>query len=236
MTDDMNEEPTPPTDVRRSRGIRRVARPARHAIASVAAAAEPLVGRIGDAVEGVERSISVQPGMRVRRIRRRAANPLPYLNEAHPDVRRAHSVQVGLRTIPVDAIAGTAVGGGDQRGGDFLPLKQFRGGNWRSRWQRLNRAQDSLAILPPIEAVKHKGQYWVTDGHNRVALALYSGQPEIDASIVELVAPGDRRTEPLGTLAPTLAGSQTLRTRAEGLPASGALAHEDRVATDRDDG
>ena len=236
MTDDMNDEPTPPTAARRSLGIRRVARPARDAVASVAAAAEPLVGRIGDAVEGVERSISERPGIRIRRIRRRAANPLPYLNEAHPDVRRARSVQVGLRTIPVEAIAGTAVGGGDQRGGDFLPLKPFRGGNWRARWQRLNRAQDSLAILPPIEAVKYKGQYWVLDGHNRVASALYNGQPEIDASIVELVAPGERRTEPLGTLAGTLAGSQTLRTRAEGLPASGALAHEDRVATDRDDG
>jgi len=235
MSDDIDQEPTRPTDTQRARAIRRVANPARHAIASVAAAAEPLVGRIGDAVEGVERSIAERPGMRVRRIRRRAANPLPYLNDAYPDVRLARSVQVGLRTIPVDAIAGTAVGGGDQRGADFLPLKQFRGGNWKSRWQRLNRAQDSLAILPPIEAVKYKGQYWVLDGHNRVALALYSGQPEIDASIVELVAPGEQRTEPLGTLAPTLAGSQTLRTRGEGLPASGALSHEDRVASDPDD-
>ena len=36
-------------------------------------------------------------------------------------------------------------------------------------------------------------------------------------------------------LAPTLAGSQTLRTRGEGLPPSGALSHEDRVASDPDD-
>jgi len=216
--------------------MRRVARPARRAIASVAAAADPLVERIGDAVEGVERSIAERPGMRVRRVRRRASHPLPYLNDEHPDVRLARSVQVGLRTIPVEQIAGTAVGGGDQRGGDFLPLRPFRGGNWQSRWQRLNHAQDSLAILPPIEAVKYKDRYWVIDGHNRVALALYSGQPEIDASIVELVAPGDRRTEPLGALAPTLSGSQTLRTRGEGLPASGALSHEDRVAGDSDDG
>ena len=236
MTDDIDGESKPLPDTRRTRGMRRVSRPARAAIASVAAAAEPLVGRIGDAVEGVERSIAERPGMRVRRVRRRAGSPLLYLNDVYPDVRLARSVQVGLRTIPVDAIAGTAVGGGDQRGGDFLPLKRFRGGNWKSRWQRLNRAQDALAILPPIEAVKYKGQYWVIDGHNRVALALYSGQPEIDASVVELVAPGDQRTEPLGTLAGTLAGSQTLRTRGEGLPASGALAHEDRVGSDPDAG
>lgn len=207
----------------------RVARPARQALATVAAAAEPLVERVGHAVEGVADSITERPGMRVRRVRQRAADPLPYLNDVYPEVRRARPVPVGLRTIPVDEVAGTAVGGGDQRGGDFLPLKPFRGRNWSGRWQRLNRAQDALAILPPIEVVKHGGRYWVVDGHNRVGLALYNGQPEIDASIVELVPPGGRRTEPVVDLAPTLAGSRTLRTRGEGRPASGALAHEDRL-------
>jgi hypothetical protein len=219
---------------RRRTAIRRVAGPAREALATVAAAAEPLVERIGEAVEGVERSIVERPGMRVRRVRRRAASPLAYLNDVHPDVRLARPVQVGLRTIPVDEIAGTAVGGGGQRGGDFLPLKPFRGRNWVSRWHRLNRAQNELAILPPIEVVKHGGRYWVIDGHNRVASALYNGQPEIDATIVELVPPGERRSEPVLDLAPTLSGSRTLRTRAEGRPASGVLGHEDRRAPDRD--
>ena len=199
----------------------------------MAAAAEPLVERVGHAVEGVAGSISERPGMRVRRVRRMGAQPLPYLNDLHPDVRSARPVQVGLRTIPVEEIAGTAVGGGDQRGGDFLPLKPFRGRNWSGRWQRLNRAQDSLAILPPIEVVKHRGRYWVIDGHNRVGLALYQGQPEIDATIVELVPPGERRTEPVVDLAPTMGGSRTLRTRGAGRPASDALAHEDRIAGER---
>ena len=230
VTDDRMDDLKPARESPRRTRIRRVTRPAREALASVAAAAEPLVERVGHAVEGVAGSIAERPGMRVRRVRRRAATPLPYLNDAHSDVRRARPVPVGLRTIPVDEIAGTAVGGGDQRGGDFLPLKPFRGRNWSGRWQRLNRAQDSLAILPPIEVVKHRGRYWVVDGHNRVALALYNGQPEIDATIVELVPPGERRTEPVVDLAPTMAGSRTLRTRGEGLAASEALAHEDRLS------
>ncbi|HET8784544.1 MAG TPA: hypothetical protein VFM38_02840 [Candidatus Limnocylindrales bacterium] len=236
MSDDPRTERQPTKGEARPGPIRRVAGLAKGALATTTAVAEPIVSRIGDAVEGVERSLSERPGARIRRIRRRAATPLPYLNDVHPDVRLARPVQVGLRTIPVDQIAGTAVGGGDQRGGDFLPLKPFRGANWQTRWQRLNRAQDALAILPPIEVVKYKGRYWVIDGHNRVALALYSGQPEIDASIVELVPPGERRTEPLGALAPTLAGSRTLRTRGEGLPASDVLSHEDRVVGDPDGG
>ena len=212
---------------------RRAVKATRKAVSTIGSnvveAAEPIVERIGQAVDEVGRSIVERPGMRVRRIRRLGRTPLTYLNDIHPDVRLARPVQVGMRTIPVDEIAGTAVGGGDQRGGDFLPLKPFRGRNWITRWQRLRRAQDGLAILPPIEVVKHGGRYWVVDGHNRVGLALYTGQPEIDATITELVAPGERRTEPIVTLAPTVGGSQSLRTAASGYRASEVLAHEDRV-------
>jgi len=235
VTDDASKEIQETPEAERRSGIGRVARTGRDALASMAAAAEPLVERVGQAVEDAGRSFAERPGMRVRRVRRRGSQPLPYLNDVHPDVRSARRVQVGLRTIPVDEIAGTAVGGGDQRGGDFLPLKPFRGRNWTSRWQRLNRAQDALAILPPIEVVKHGDRYWVIDGHNRVGLALYTGQPEIDATIVELVPPGERRTEPVLELASSMAGSRTLRTRGEGRVASDELAHEDRLGADRTD-
>jgi hypothetical protein len=157
------------------------------------------------------------------------ASPLPYLQDVHPDARLARPVQVGLRTIDVDDIAGTAVGGGAQRGGDFLPLKQFRGKNWAARWQRLKQAQESLAILPPIDVQKYGGRYWVVDGHNRVALAKYSGQREIDANIVELVPPGGRRTEPILSLAATAAESRSVRTAGSGHPPSHALSRNDPV-------
>jgi hypothetical protein len=207
----------------------RMAAPARRAIRSVATG---VVSGIGQAVDGVERSIAERPGARVRRVRRRAAEPLPFLNDVHPEVRLARPVQVGLRTIPVDEIAGTAVGGGDQRAGDFLPLKAFRGKNWAARWARLRRSQDRLAVLPPIDVFKHGGRYWVVDGHNRVGLALYAGQPDIDAEIIELVAPGERRSEPILTLAPTVAGSVALRTAATGHRPSEALTHEDVLTSD----
>ncbi len=239
--------PEPAGRTPRDRGVQRVTKPARKAMKSirsgmaaaadgvaaaadgVAAAAEPLVGRIEQAVDDVERALAERPGARVRRVRRMSARPLAYLNDVHPDVGKALPVQVGLRTIPVEDIAGTAVGGGAQRGGDFLPLRAFRGRNWTSRWVRLNRAQSDLAILPPIEVVKHGGRYWVVDGHNRVGLALYHGQPEIDASITELVASGERRSEPIVTFAPTFAGSRALRTAGGGQRPSDALSHEDGI-------
>ncbi len=238
-------EAAEPTTARRR--VKRVTKPARKAMKSIrsgmsaaadgmaaaadgmAAAAEPLVGRIEQAVDDVERALAERPGARVRRVRRMGTQPLAYLNDVHPDVGRALPTQVGLRTIPVEDIAGTAVGGGAQRGGDFLPLRPFRGRNWNGRWQRLNRAQNDLAILPPIEVVKHGGRYWVVDGHNRVGLALYHGQPEIDATITELVASGDRRSEPIVTFAPSIAGSRALRTAGGGHRPSDLLSHEDGI-------
>ena len=216
---------------------RRGAEPARKAIdaiealvTGVAAAAEPFVDRVGQVIGGAERTWHERPGARVRRVRRMGATPLPYLYDVHPDARLARPVQVGLRTIDVADIAGTAVGGGDQRGGDFLPLKPFRGQNWAARWLRLKRAQERLAILPPIDVLKYAGHYWVVDGHNRVALALYGGQVAIDANVVELVPMGGERTEPIGLLGASAVESRSVRTAASGHRPSDALTREDPIA------
>ncbi len=212
--------------------------PARRAMerirSGVAAAREPIAGRVSHAVGDVERTWNERPGARVRRVRRMAALDLPYLYDIHPEARSARPVDVGLQTIDIADIAGTAVGG-HQRGGDFLPLKPSRTTNWASRWQRLRRASDHLAVLPPIDVVKYAGRYWVVDGHNRVALALYNGQVAVDANLVELVPLGGRRTEPIASLAPSAAGSRAVRTAGSGQSPSHTLTREDAIATDGPD-
>lgn len=229
--------------------VRRISQPARKAIDAiqsgvsaavggvhaaadgVAAVTEPLVDRVQEAIEDFGRSWQERPGARVRRVRRMAAQPLPNLYDLYPEARQARPVQVGLRTIDVADIAGTGVGGGHQRGGDFLPLKPFRGQNWLARWQRLRRAQDALAILPPIDVAKYAGRYWVIDGHNRVALALYGGQVGIDANVTELVPMGGQRTEPIGSLAASAAESRSIRTAGAGHRPSDALSLEEPLVT-----
>jgi hypothetical protein len=157
---------------------------------------EPVVERVAGAIEGAvkaavratNRRLDEMPGARVRRLRRQARTPLPFLYDDHPDARLAPPRELGTMTIDVDDIAGTAVGPPGQRGGDFLPTKPFRSLNWAARWQRIRAAHDRLAILPPIDVFRYAGRYWVVDGHNRVAAALYTGQVQIDANVVELGA------------------------------------------------
>jgi hypothetical protein len=229
-----------PTDGEEARSVARPAgrasepaRKAREAFGAlregVASAAEPIVDRVNQAIGDVGRSWDERPGARVRRVRRMGSAPLANLYEVHPDARLARPVQVGTRTTDVGDICGTAVGGGDQRGGDFLPLKPFRGANWTGRWQRLRKAQDRLAILPPIDVVKYAGCYWVLDGHNRVALALYGGQIAVDATIVELIPPGGQRTEPVLSLAASVAESRSLRAAGGGDRPSDALSPDERL-------
>jgi hypothetical protein len=221
------QEAATPADGATMRSIKRRARGARRVVgaikSSAEAAAEPFVERVTQAIGDAEQLWHERPGARVRRVRRLGLKPLPYLMDVHPGARLARPVQVGLRSIDVDEIAGTAVGGGEQRGGDFLPLKQFRGANWRGRWQRLRSAHERLADLPPIDVVKHRDRYWVVDGHNRVGLAKYGGQVAIDANIVELVPPGERRTEPIVSLAPSAADSRTLRAAGSGQRAGDSI-------------
>jgi hypothetical protein len=108
--------------------------------------------------------------------------------------------------IPVADIAGSAVEP-TQRGGDFLPFQNMRTPDWRARWRRLQHANERLAQLPPIDVLQYGDRYWVMDGHNRVALALYEDQPEIDANVTELHRPGTRPAT-AGLLAPLLEESR----------------------------
>lgn len=186
---------------------------------TIAEAAGPVISAamkpVDSLSQGARRLIGERPGARVRNVRRMAREPLPNLWQVHPEARRASIRELGLRSVPVDRIVGTAVEGPAQRGGDFLPLRDRRSQDWRSRWQNILRGIDQLAALPPIELIKFGDEYWVVDGHNRVAAALYNGQVELDAITQELRLPG-MPAEPPVLIAPTLEGSLDLRNAGAG--------------------
>jgi hypothetical protein len=141
--------------------------------------------------------------------------PLANLWEEHPETSRASIRELGLRSVPVNQIKGTAVAGPAQRGGDFLPLRDRRSQDWRARWRRILKAIERLEDLPPVELIKFGDEYWVVDGHNRVAAALYVGQVEIDAVVQELRLPG-MPVEPKPPIASVLEGSLDLRAAGAG--------------------
>lgn len=123
------------------------------------------------------------------RSRRRDREPLPSLFDRHPDALSASRHPRGVREVPIDAIVGTARHP-TQNTADFLPLPSLRGRNWEARWLRIVQATERLAVLPPVELLQVGDEYWVVDGHNRIAAGRRVGAAAVDADVTELLIPG----------------------------------------------
>jgi hypothetical protein len=187
-----DERPLPLTAAQRvSKGAGEVLGTALEAGERIADLGQPVAERVRTTARATARRWRSSRPTRQQYLRRLGREPLPNLFEVHPGARMAPRREVGLRTIPVDEIRGTAVEGPAQRGSDFLPLPAFRGKNWSARWRRIRDALERMAVLPPIEVLSTPDGYWVVDGHNRVAAALYNGQVEIDALVTAVRLPGE---------------------------------------------
>ena len=142
--------------------------------------------------------------------RRSAREVLPSLYDRYPGAGSAQRRRIGLRSVDLDGIVGT-VRHPSQNTGDFLPLPNLRGQNWRGRWQRITRAMERLERLPPIDVVQVGDDYYVTDGHNRIAAARRAGALAIDADVTQLLLPGVTRPGQPTLDASTLIGAAEVR-------------------------
>jgi len=126
---------------------------------------------------------------------RREHRPLASFQDALRDAGgAAGAVDRGIASIPVEAIVGSLSRWQTLRS-DFF----YRTGRaMTQRFYRVGEAMQSGKILPPIEVYKLKfrsgghgasprSEYYVLDGHHRVAMARRLGQDFLDAHVVEYV-------------------------------------------------
>ena len=138
---------------------------------------------------------------------------LPSLYDRYPHATTALRRPRGLQVVPIDRIVGTTRNP-SQNTTDFMPLRYLRGRNWEARWQRIRSAVDDLSLLPAVDLVKVGDEYYVADGHNRVAAALRAGAVAIDADVTELMVPGVTSTAEEGAhqdAASLLVGADEMR-------------------------
>jgi hypothetical protein len=88
---------------------------------------------------------------------------------------------LGLQTIAVDTIVGTA---GARR--DFDRRFRPASARVRDRWERLALAQRRGAAIPPIEVYRVGCAHFVADGHHRVSIAAATRQSQIDAYVTNV--------------------------------------------------
>ncbi|HEX8959013.1 MAG TPA: hypothetical protein VF770_04245, partial [Solirubrobacterales bacterium] len=106
---------------------------------------------------------------------------------------------LGLRIVPIEKIVGS-VGRWQNLRSDFF----YRKGDVTERFVRIGRAMMRGVDLPPIEVYKlrrkaedadtdkdaAKSEYYVVDGHHRVAMARELGQDFLDANVKEFETRG----------------------------------------------
>jgi protein kinase-like protein/cyclic nucleotide-binding protein len=128
-----------------------------------------------------------------RRLRRRQHRALLSFRDALQEAGGpAGAVDRGLLSIPVAAVVGS-LGRWQSLRSDFL----YRSGQaMTQRFRRVGNAMLAGKVLPPIEVYKLKfrsgsaggpvrSEYYVVDGHHRVAMARQLGQEFVDAHVVE---------------------------------------------------
>jgi hypothetical protein len=89
--------------------------------------------------------------------------------------------QLGLQTIQLDTIVGTA---GSRR--DFDRRFRPTSARVRDRWERVALAQRRGAAIPPIEVYRVGCAHFVADGHHRVSIAAATRQHVIDAYVTHV--------------------------------------------------
>jgi hypothetical protein len=106
---------------------------------------------------------------------------LPF-DEVVAALGRRSERDLGLRSIPVDAIVGTV-----DRGKEFDRNFRPTSARVRPRFERIAKAQRRGESMPPIDVYKVGELYFVRDGHHRVAVAREHRRELIDARVVEVV-------------------------------------------------
>lgn len=96
---------------------------------------------------------------------------------------------LGLREVPVTQITGS-VGRASELRPDFQPRRRFRGAARRHRLQSVETAM-RRGDLPPVDLYRLGAEYFVLDGHHRIAAARKIGQLYVDAHVTDFL-PADR--------------------------------------------
>jgi hypothetical protein len=114
-------------------------------------------------------------------------------------------VEGGMKTIPAAKVVGS-VGRAQNLRSDFF----YRTGQaMTGRFTRIGKAMEQGKVLPPIEVYKakltrqdaktgkdvEKTEYYVVDGHHRVAMAKLKGQDYLDAHVVEYKVSKDAKAD-----------------------------------------
>ena len=117
-----------------------------------------------------------------------AKKPLKCFDKERRRKNFIYRIDRGIATVNIDKIVGS-VG----RCLDFDAKFSLQANHSLGRLESVKRALEDFKPLPLIELYKMDDEYYVVDGHHRIAAAKQLGQKFIDAHIIEYFPPANNR-------------------------------------------
>jgi hypothetical protein len=146
-----------------------------------------------DSVFDLDRLRRKRYGARALSVLRRGGRPTPpLLEEVTRGPRQLR--EAGEQFIPVASIVGSVDGASQLFDQNFRPVSDRA----RARLGSVLVAMRQGESLPPIEVWAWRGEYYVLDGHHRVAAARALGSDYISAHVIEVVELSRYDAKPLG--------------------------------------
>lgn len=126
--------------------------------------------------------------------RRKPVKPFPYFVAGGQNP--INTLPVRAEAVPVARIVGS-VSKAHRLTPTFLPREQKMHSR---RFQSVRQAIRRGVVMPPIEVYGLRREYFVIDGHNRVAAAIADGVHYLDANIYECLLPEERLEDRLANV------------------------------------
>lgn len=139
-----------------------------------------------DAADAFDQARSREVRARLARWLRRQpsdVNAILSFDEVVEALGRRGERDLGLKTIPLDAIVGTV----DRDRGPFDRRFRPRSSDPRDRWVRLAASLQRGEAMEPISVYQVGQAYFVRDGHHRVSVARAAGHSSIQAFVTEVL-------------------------------------------------
>ncbi|MCQ2436986.1 MAG: BMP family ABC transporter substrate-binding protein [Clostridia bacterium] len=118
----------------------------------------------------------------------KGTNPYPdVLDEVVPDHLSLAHVYIGLITIPLDRVAGTANHGRTNAfANNFMPLLE-ENSEFAIKWRNLYNGVYQDGVREPIKVLEYMSRYYVIEGNKRVSVSRYINAPMIEADVTRII-------------------------------------------------
>lgn len=114
---------------------------------------------------------------------------LPALEELVPGMNQLAHVPLGLLSIPMDAIVGTAtVGRTPAFACNFMPLLGD-GTEFATKWQLLYQSVVDDGLRDPVKVLEYMNKYYAIEGNKRISVMKVLDSPMIEADVTRVVPP-----------------------------------------------